>query len=148
VLRRPSFLLALVAAVAAAIALVPGVVSGDSSKPLTPSQYRVELRDALDGFTVLEATGAEGIEELAGKFRAAGDELGEVKPPAETAGVHARLVAGLRQYGDWLAERAESGRPGAVTLEAQLAEHQMAGADWIAAFKELAEKGYLSSPAP
>jgi hypothetical protein len=32
-------------------------------------------------------------------------------------------------------------------FELQLAEHQMAGAAWIAAFRELAGKGYLSSPA-
>jgi hypothetical protein len=131
VLDRRSFLLVLVASVAATVVLASVIVSRDSSEPLSPSEYRVELRDAL-----------------AGKFRSAGERLADVEPPADAARAHARLVAGLRSYGAWLNELAGSGRAGAVEFETQLAEHQLAGKEWIEAFNELASKGYLSSPAP
>ena len=141
-------LLLLLAAAVAAIVVVPGVVSGDPPKPLTPAEYRAELRDALDGFLALESGGEEAVAELGGKFTTAADRLGDVVPPAEAAGAHERLVEGLRSYGAWLGDKADASRVGAAEVEMQLAEHQMAGSAWIAAFRELAEKGYLTSPAP
>jgi hypothetical protein len=148
VLDRRSPLLVLVASVAATVVLVSVIVNRGSSEPLSPSEYRVELREALDGFELLNATGDGAIAELGGKFRSAGERLADVEPPADAARAHARLVAGLRSYGDWLGELAETGRSGAIRFETQLAEHQLAGEDWIEAFNELASKGYLSSPAP
>jgi hypothetical protein len=148
VLGRRSFLLVLAATVAATVVLVSVIVSPDASEPLSPSEYRVELRDALDGFELLDATGDGAVSELAGKFRSAGDRLADVEPPADAARTHAHLVAGLRSYGNWLDELAGSGRGGAVEFETQLAEHQLAGQEWIEAFNELASKGYLSSTAP
>jgi hypothetical protein len=142
-----SFAMVLVGTVAVTVALVPALVSRDSSEPLSREEYRAELAEALDGFELSGVTGGEAVDELAGEFRSAGDRLGDVEPPAEVAGAHSRLVAGLRSYGNWLAELADSGRAGAVEFQTQLAEHQLAGQEWIEAFNVLASKGYLSSPA-
>ena len=146
VLDRRSLPLVLAVAVAATVLLVPALVSRDSSEPLSRDQYRVELREALDGFEPSEVTGEEAVGELAEKFRSAGEKLGDVEAPADAAAAHARLVEGLRSYGDWLAELAGSGRMGAADFETQLAEHQLAGRKWIEAFNDLAAKGYLTSP--
>jgi hypothetical protein len=148
VLDRRSFLLVLVACVTATVLLVPAFVSRDSAEPLSPEEYRAELTDALDDFELSGVTGAEAVNQLARKFRSATERLDDVEPPADAAGAHARLVAGLGSYGDWLGELADSGRAGAVEFQTQLAEHGVAGRQWIEAFNELAAKGYVSSPAP
>jgi hypothetical protein len=143
---RRSFLLVLAAAVAAAIVLVPRIVSGGPSEPLSPQEYRVALMESVDGFDLSGATGAAALDDLAGDFRSAAEELSEIEPPPDAAVAHDRLVAGLGDYADRLGELADSGRAGAVQFQMQLAEHQLAGEDWIEAFTELAERGYLTSP--
>jgi hypothetical protein len=144
VLDRRSFLLVLAAAVAAAVVLVPMIVSRDSSRQLSPDEYRLELADALDGFDRLDLTGADGLDEMADRFGSAGEAVAELNPPPDAAAANARLAAGLRSDGERMAEAADAGRAGEARYLMKLAEDGGSGWRWLEPFNELAAKGYTS----
>jgi hypothetical protein len=148
VLKHRSFLLVLAASLAATVALVPVILSRDSSERLTVSEYRSELREALGGFKLTEVNSEEALGELAGNFRSSADRLADVEPPADAAGAHGRLISGLRDYAARLEGLSGAGGDGAAKLQQELAENQAAGEDLLEAFNELAAKDYLSSPGP
>jgi hypothetical protein len=147
VLDRRSFLFALAASVAAVVVLVAMIVSRDS-RQLSPAEYRAELVEAIDGFDRLDLADAEGLDELAERFRSAGDAVAELNPPPDAADANERLAAGLRSDGERMAEAVDGGRAGMVRYLMQLAESGGAGFRWIEPFNKLAAKGYTSSPAP
>jgi hypothetical protein len=148
VIDRRSSLLVLAACVAGIVVLVAVLASRGPSGPLSREEYRMELAEALDRFEPSGVTGAQALEEMADRFHAAGERLGEVEPPADAADAHGRLVAGLNSFGDRLADLAESGREGAIQFQMELAENGAAGLEWLGAFNELAAKGYASAEVP
>ncbi len=141
-LDRRALIVVLVACVVATVALVPRLTRG----PLSPEEYRAELAAALDGFDSSGASGADGLERMAEKFKDAGAQLSDVEPPADAAGAHARLADGLTQFGERLAELAASSGQGMAAYQAELARYGSSGAEWVAALNELAAKGYTSGP--
>jgi hypothetical protein len=148
VVDRRSSLLVLAACAAAVVLLIAVLAPGGPSGPLSPREYRVELAEALDHFEPSGVTGPEALDEMADKFHSAGDRLGDVEPPADAADAHDRLVAGLSEFGDRLADLADKGREGAVQFQMELAENGAAGLEWLDAFNELAAKGYAAAGVP
>ena len=145
---RRSSLLVLAACVAAIVVLVVLPASRGPSGPLTSEEYQVELTEALDGFEPSGVTGPEALDEMADKFHSAGNRLGDVEPPVDAADAHQRLVAGLNEFGDRMADLADKGREGAIEFQMALAENRAAGLEWLDAFNDLAAKGYTSSEVP
>ena len=89
-------------------------------------------------------TDGAALRDLAGEIRGAVDGLDDVIPPPDAAPAHARLVAGLEEYAGQLDSLADSGRGGAVQFQQQLAQTGVPGRAWVAAFNELAAKGYAT----
>jgi hypothetical protein len=118
---------------------------GGEREPLSPSEYRQELSEAVTQ-SHLDAvpTDRPGLRRSSDQFQALVDELTDFTPPPEVAVVHTRFVAGLDEYATLLERLAEPERGGAVELHQQLAE--LGGLDqyeWVKAMNELAAAGYL-----
>jgi hypothetical protein len=145
VIDRRSSLLVLAACIAAIVVLIAALAPRGPSGPLSPEEYRAELAESLDGFEPSGVTGPAALDEMADKFHSAGDRLGDVEPPADAAEAHDRLVSGLNEFGDRMADLADKGREGTIQFQMELAENGAAGLEWLGAFNELAAKGYSSS---
>ena len=131
--RRSALLLAGGALLALVAALVlPGRGEGDGPERLTKPQYeravRVAYADVQAAFAATRVSPdelPERLEAAEASLRRAAAALGRVRPPAEVAADHARLVAGLAAYAaelDRLDGRVPTGTSEAVEEIAEAAE--------------------------
>jgi hypothetical protein len=138
-------MLAVTAIAAAVLLLSNGGGGGDQPRQVSADDYRKHLVTTLADVK-LDSNPADGsaLRELAGEMRDAAGQLDDVVPPPDAAPAHGRLVAGLEEYAGQLDSLADSGRGGAVQFQQQLAQTGVPGRAWVAAFNELAAKGYAT----
>jgi hypothetical protein len=119
---------------------------GGEEPPLAPDQYRRELVAAFARVDLgADPTEADALGAYADGLRDLADELDGIVPPADAAQVHGRLVDGLRDYAGQLDSFADAGREGVIRFQQRVAETGgVLDPDWVRAFNELAERGYLT----
>jgi hypothetical protein len=147
--RMPQRALGIAVGILAIVAVAVFVLllnRGGDARPLTPDQYRKELAEAFARVDLgADPTEAGALGAYADGLRDLADELEGIVPPADAAQGHGRLVDGLRDYAGQLDSFADAGREGVIRFQQRLAETGgVLDPDWVRAFNELAERGYLT----
>ena len=135
----------------AAVAIVV-VVDRDDDRPptpdrqaLSPGQYRKALNGVVKGAPLLgNPTDVAGLRERADEFRSFADDLGESAPPREAAGMHRRMIDGLRGHAALLDRQADSGAAGLAIHDDPSLGSGVSELKWTQAFNNLIARGYVT----
>ena len=135
-----------------AVAIVVVLDREDDRRPaapdrqaLSPAQYRRELNALVKRAPLLGIRPTlAGLRKRADEFRRFADDLAEIAPPREAAGMHRRLIDGLKGHAALLNRQADSGAAGLATHNDPSLGSGVSEMKWTQAFNDLIARGYVT----